>query len=181
MKKLILGLLLFGFFSSGHSQILLKETNIDYRRESMKLDPVTNRLILKVYEKSVGEFEKDPLTFMRNNLDVQRILEENKDGDFASFKVIFRTTKGNLVADFDKSGNLESSSQRFRNVRLPERARLQIIEKYRDAAILGNTYVATTKGWDFNKEYFKVKIKDGNRTRRVQVNVDKDLLSLSGL
>lgn len=177
MKKIILCLLLFGFFSSGHSQILLKETKIENSPKSMKLHPVSDNLLIKIPEMSVGEFAKDPLAFMKSNFDVQRFIVENERRDFDTFFVNFKSKKGNLVAEFDRSGDLMTSAQRFKNVKLPDNERLQLLEKYRDAAIVGNKYVAISEGWDLKKEYYIVKIKDGNKTRRVKINKDRNVLT----
>lgn len=181
MKKVILCLLLFGFISSGHSQILLKEAKVNYRPESMKIDPNSNNLVIKIPEKVAGEFQKDPLLFMRTQFDIQKFIVDNEDLNYDSFLVNFKTRKGYLEANFDKRGDLVSSYQKFKNVRLPENARLQILAKYRDAAILSNKYIASTKGWEMKKESYIVKIKDGDKTRRVRVDKDRDILSLTGL
>lgn len=180
MKKVLLCLLLFGFISSGHSQILLKEAKVNYRPESMKIDPNSNNLVIKLPEKVAGEFQKDPLEYMRTQFDIQKFIVDNQDLDYDSFLVNFKSTKGYLRANFDRRGDLVSSFQKFKDVRLPESARLKIQEKYRDAAIVGNKYVASSKGWEISKESYIVKIKDGNKTRRVRVNKDRDVLSLAG-
>lgn len=181
MKNLILCLLLFGFISSGHTQILLKEANVDYRPESMKLDPNTNSLVLELPEEVSGEFHKDPLTFMKNKFDVQQFIADNEESGYHAYLVNFKSTKGFLVARINREGELLSSLQKFKDVRLPENARLQILSKYRDATIAGNTYFASTKGWDVHKAYFKIKIKEGNKTRRLRIDKDREMLSLTGL
>ncbi|WP_029036863.1 hypothetical protein [Salinimicrobium xinjiangense] len=181
MKKLVLCLLLFGFLSSGHSQILLDEAKVDYRKESMRLDPNTNSLEIEIPEKTVGEFQRDPLAFMKNSFDIQQFIADNEESGYHSYQVNFISNKGFLVARFNQSGELVSSFQKFKDVRLPENARLQILEKYRDAAILGNRYVASTKGWDIHKAYFKVKVRDAEGIQRLRINKDRELLSLTGL
>lgn len=179
MKKLILCLLLFGFISAGHSQILLKEAKVDYHPESMRIDAITNTLVVKLPEKFAGEFQNDPLTFMKNNFDVKKFIEDNREYD--EFWVDLKSRKGHLAAKFNKKGELVSSAQKFKDVRLPENARVKILEKYRDAAIVGNKYLCSTKGWDINKEFYVVKIKEGDKTRRVRINKERELLSLSSL
>lgn len=181
MKTLILCLLLLGSVSSGHSQILLKEAKVDYRPESMKLDPNSSTLLIKINEKVVGEFQNDPLQFMKTKFDIKKFVSDNKDLKYNEYQVNFQSRKGILAATFHKDGELISSVQRFKGVRLPEQARLQILEKHRGAAILGNTFYASTNGWDVNKAYYKVKIKDGNKTRRVRVDKDREQYSLAGL
>lgn len=181
MKNLILVLLLFGFIGTGHSQILLKETKLEYRPESMKLDPVSNSLVIGIPEKSYGEFEKDPLAFVKNQFDIQKVVKDNEKEDYDSYRVNFKTTKGHLLANFDEDGELISSFQKFKNVRLPEDARMQILQQYRDAVLIGNKHIAISKGWDVQKDFYRVKLKDGKKTRIVKVNKDRGAITYVGL
>lgn len=181
MKKLVFCLLLFGFITTGHSQILLKEAKVDYTPESMKLDPNSHSYVVVLPEKVAGEFQKDPLNFMKKNFDVSKFIADNKNMKYDTFLVNFKSRKGYLAATFKSSGDLITSRQMFTDVRLPENARLEIQEKYHNASIVGNKYVASTKGWDIDKAYYKVKIKDGDKTRRLRINKDRELLSLTGL
>jgi hypothetical protein len=180
MKKLVLCLLLFGFLSSGHSQILLKEAKVDSKLKSLKLDP-NQQLTLKIPEKSVGEFQEDPLSFMKNHFEIQKFIMDNQDLQYPLYIVTLKSKKGFLEARFTQSGELISSFQKFKNVRLPENARLQILEKYRDATIAGNRYLATSNGWDIDKAHFKVKIRSNGKIERLRIDKDRALLSLTGL
>lgn len=173
MKKLIICLLLFGFISSGHSQILLKEAKVDYRPESMKLDPNSNSLVIVLPEKVSGEFQNNPLAFMKQNFDIQKFISDNKSNKYDTYLINFKSRKGYLAATIRNSGDLVTTRQMFKNVRLPESARLKVLEKYRDAAIVGNKYVAATKGWDLHKAHYTVKIKDGDKIKRLRIDADR--------
>ena len=179
MKNLILWMLLFGFISTGHSQILLKEAKVDYIPESMTMDANTNKLVIKIAEDRAGEFQSNPLSFVKNKFDVQKLVRDNKRSLYNSYIVHFKSGKGNLLAKFDNDGTLISSYQNFKDIRLPEEARLQIVSKYRDAAIVSNKYVAYSKGWDLTKEMYKVKIKENGKTKRIKINKQDSSLSLA--
>jgi hypothetical protein len=181
MRKLIICLFLFGVISTGHSQILLKEAKVDYKVESMKIDPNTNSLVVEIKENYAGDFQKDPLDFMRRQFNIQKFIVDNEDSDYDSYLVNFKSNKGYLAAKFDGTGDLVSSFQKFKNIALPESARLTILEKHRDAAIVGNKYYASTKGWDLTKSHYIVKIKDGDKTRRVRVESNRGLYTLTSL
>ena len=179
MKNLILGLFLFGFIATGHSQILLEEAKIEYRPVSMQLDPDTNSLELIIPEKKVGEFQQDPLAFMKANFDAKKFALDNKDADLVNFEVYFKSRKGFLVALFDEQGELISTNQKFKDVVLPEDARLEILRTNKNAVIKGTKYVAYSKGWDLNKEFYRVKISDGNKIQRLRINRDNNRLSIA--
>lgn len=181
MKNLILCLLLVCFFSTGHSQILLKEAKVNYQPESMKIDQNSSSLVVTIPEKIAGQFQKDPLEFMKTQFDIQKLVTDNKKENYRSYLINFKSKKGYLAAKFNRKGDLVSSHQKFRNIKLPESARLQILEKHRDAAILGNKYYASTKGWNVHKSYYKVKINDGKKIRRVRIDKDRGQYTLVGI
>lgn len=180
MKKLIFGLFLFGFIAAGNSQILLEETRIEYQPVSMKLDPDSHQLTIELNEKVMGEFQQDPLAFMKAKFDARKFAEINKEAGYSAFEVHFKSRKGYLQALFNKSGDLISSNQKFKNVRLPEDVRLEILRLHKDAMVKDTKYTAYSKGWDINKEVYKVKINDGDRTRRIRINRDENRLSIAG-
>lgn len=181
MKKIILGLFLFGFISAGHSQILLKEAKIDSRPESMQRLPVSNRLLIKISGNAAGEFEKDPLTFMKNIFDVEKFIADNRDGEFDAYRVFLKSRKGKLAANFDQSGNLISSSQIVKDAILPQNARLQIPIEYQDAVIVKSGYYATTRGWKIQRAYYKLKLREGNKSKRLRINKDSEHFELTGV
>ncbi len=181
MKNLILCLLLMGFISIGHSQIVLKETKVEYVPYSMKVDPVTKEVNLKISESYYGEFQEDPLAFIEGNFSIDRFIRENEEHDFDSYQVTFRSNKGNVLANYDKEGEMVSTYQRFKNVNLPDDVKLQILQQYRHAQILKNSHVVTSKKWMIDKEFYKVKIQDGDKVRRLKLDRNTQGLSLVGL
>ncbi|MGB7784985.1 MAG: hypothetical protein WBL27_02690 [Salinimicrobium sp.] len=182
MKKLILFMLLLGFVSTGHSQIVLKEARVDYKPSSLKLDPYTNSLTLKIKEEKVGEFRQDPLMFVKNKFDMNSYVDANRSGNFRDYQVWFQTRKGYLMANYDKDGNLVSSSQKFKDVLLPQETRNEIIAQYGNVHIFSSKYFATSTGWNIDKEYYRVKIKDANnKTQKLRLQVPEKRLTLAGL
>ena len=169
MKKLMLCLFFLGFVIQGYSQIELKETKIVYKPVSMKIDPVTNSLTIKLSERKAGEFSQDPLGYLKNNFDVSRLVSENNDANYSNYEVTFKSSNGHLRASFDKEGNLTSSFQKFRNVRLPEEVRLEALRDFKDAQIVKNRYTAISKGWEIKDENYVLRIKDGVKMRKLKV------------
>ena len=180
MKKLIFSLLFLGFISTAQTQILLDVADLGDIPSSMKIDPATNALVIKM-EKSAGEFNKDPLTFVKSRFNSRQLVEDNKEGDFDSYVVKFKSSKGHLTANFDNKGDLVTSFQRFTNVAIPDEARLQILQKYRDCNFLKSTYAARSKGYEIKKEHYLVKIKDGDKMRKLRINKNAQGVRVAGL
>ena len=174
MKKLVLCLLLMGFMAQGHSQIQLKEAKVVYTPESMKLDPATNRLTLDLSEAVVNDFSQDPLDYVRRNFDIASIVAQNKDAGFSFYEVNFKSKKGHLLARFDKDGELTSTFQKFKDVDLPDEVKLEVLRSFKDGEIVGNHYSARSKGWQLKNENYVVKVRNGEKLRRIKVKKHSD-------
>jgi hypothetical protein len=174
-------LFLFGFIAAGNSQILLEETMIKYQPVSLALDQESHQLSIKLPEKLSGEFQQNPLAFMKTRFNVQKFLKDNEQADYDAFEVFFKSRKGFLRASFNKAGDLISSNQKFKNIPLPQDVRLEVFRLHRDAMVEGTKYIAFSKGWDITKEIYRIKIRDGDKTHRVRINRNNDQLSIAGL
>lgn len=181
MKTLIICLLLVGMIHTGHSQIVLTEARVEYTPYSMKADPVTNMVTLDIKENHVGEFQEDPLAFIRDRFYIHQFIKENEDRNFIFYEVNFKTKKGNVLARYDEDGEMVSTTQRFKNVTLPDDVKLEILRNYKHSRILKNKHIVTSKNWLVDKEYFKVKIQDGDQVRRMRIERQGQELVLAGL
>ena len=181
MKKLITGLFLLACVAAGHSQIVLDEARITSDPTSLKVDPVTGMLVLTIPESHFGEFEEDPLNFVRTRLDIKKFLADNEKEDFAYIEVIFKTNKGRLIAEYDDAGELLSTYMKLKNVPLPDQVRMVILEKHHDARFLSSNHVVTTRGWDVKKDIYRVKIYDGTKNRNLKVNKKAIGYAVTGL
>ena len=180
MKTLIICLLLVGFIGTGHSQIVLKETRLEYSPVSMKVDPITNSVTLKITEARVGEFQKDPLAFIQDKFDIQSFIAENQEYEFDGYDVYFKSNKGVVTARYDKEGEMISTYQRFKNVALPDDVKLEILRNYRNSQVLKNHHIVTSRNWMIDKEFYRVKIHDGDKVRRLKIDRNATGLSLAG-
>ena len=181
MKNLILCLLLCGFFAVGHSQIVLKESHVEYFPGSLEVGVSTNSVSFNISETYVGEFEEDPLSFIQDYFNVHQLIHDNKGYDFDSYQVTFQSEKGKVLANYNDEGELVSSFQRFKNVNLPDDVRLEILRRHKNSKVVKNKYILTTKDLAINKEYYIVKILDNNRSRRVRIDRNAQGLSLANL
>jgi hypothetical protein len=86
-----------------------------------------------------------------------------------------------LSAKFDKKGELVSSFQKFKNKRLPIDVMVEIARSYNGSTVNESNSFANSKGWAITKEYYKIKIEDGNKIRKVRINRENDRLSIAGL
>lgn len=181
MKNLLLCLFLFAGIAIGHSQIVLKESNVEYIPGTMEVDAVTNSVSLTIPEAYVNEFKEDPLSFIQDNFNINQLIRDNEQFDFDSYQVFFQSKDGNVLANFDEKGDLVSSFHRFKDVILPDDVRLEILRSYKNSKVLKNKHIVTTKDLAITKEYYIVKVLEGDRTRRLKIDRNAQGLSLAGL
>lgn len=177
MKNLMLGIFLLGFVVSGYAQkvIRLDDVNLKANSEALKLDD-NSSIIINVPEAYKGEFYENTLGFARNKFDIKEFVLVNEDQNFDSYDVTFKTTKGDLNVGYDKIGEMTSAQQSFKDVAMPHPLMMKLLRANEGYRIVGTRHIGISKGnWTFDKEYYKVKLKNGKKSKTVKINVDKSL------
>jgi len=160
---------------------LLEETNVTFQPYVTNVDSYfDNSFSVMVDENYAGEFSKNPIEFMKENFDIQSFisfLDENNTGlqktDHKYYRVIFSTNKGDLVAKFSKDGELEETSQNFKNILVPSDIRRELYRSYKGWNMVKNTYTASGEGDQIDEELYRIKLKNGNRSQIVKIVPDR--------
>lgn len=117
-----------------------------------------------------ADFTKDPLAFVKQNFDIHSFIATVKDRNYDSYLVSFSTSKGTLQANYSKEGELERTSQKFTNVFLPEAVRNELFRQTKGWSMVKNTYTASGNGDLKEKESYRIKVKNGNKSKIVKIN-----------
>lgn len=133
MKKTLIYLIFLGLVSAGHSQemIYMDPVKVEGVAFSMQLDPANNSINFTIPEKQAGEFHSNPLKFAETNFNIQQLIKDN-DSKYDSYQVRFKSSKGHLLVQYDKKGEIVSTFQRFKNMNLPYETSHSIYRDYRD-------------------------------------------------
>ena len=107
---------------------------------------------------------------MRSNLDITAMLKELAKENFVSYQVTFRSSKGYLAAEFDKNGELQRTSQKFKNIALPSALRSELYSSNKGWTMVSNKYVASGKGEFLDKEIYKIRLENANQKRTVKLD-----------
>lgn len=97
----------------------LKEAKVGFAPLSSEVIRDGNNFSFNVKETYTGEFEANPIAFMTAYFDIHNFINEVQKEEYDGYQVTFRSKKGHLKADFDEKGNLEKTSERFKNIVLP--------------------------------------------------------------
>lgn len=160
MKKLLFGLLVFGFATQFlfSQKIELSENHLDVNCEY--LDAIESIEVAK----SVKLLEKEVTLF--NLKDAEFYSDE-----FENYKVSFKCLKGNISATFDKDGKILTAVERFQNVRLPSSVYKSIIRKFPSWKIAeGNYKVSYNAKNGFAKKIYKIKLENETKERIVKLD-----------
>ncbi|MDT0646283.1 hypothetical protein RM545_06240 [Zunongwangia sp. F260] len=172
MKASIFSLVLLMWVVPANSQetVELSETTVSYAPYSSNLTNSGNVYSFSINEIYSGEFESNPLTFMKKNFDINRFILELKDKNLDACQVSFVSGKGMLKVDFNKEGKMVKMYQRFRNIKLPNDLSHEIYRDYKGWNIVKNIHVARGRDGRIDKEFYRLKLENGNKTKNVRID-----------
>ncbi|HET7360727.1 MAG TPA: hypothetical protein VFI78_02220 [Salinimicrobium sp.] len=175
MKKLMVFLFFLGLISTGQAQEAIEMNPVNVKSSSflMELDEATHSLKFTIPEKQTGAFHANPLKFAESNFDIQQLINDN-DAKYDSYQAIFKSSKGKLIVNYDKNGEIKSTFQNFKNVPLPYETGLSIYRDYRDYDIVRNKYVAASRNGKIQREFYKIKLQNGKKSKSLKLKVDRD-------
>ena len=125
-------------------------------------------IAISLKEQHEGEFSKDPVTFMVNNVDASKILEELQGEGALGFMVIFKTRKGQLIGNYDALGRMQSYSMNFKNIALPSDIVWKLYDEHRGWQMVENTRIVKRGNTPKSKETYKVVMKNGKSKKNLK-------------
>lgn len=170
MKTVIFYLVLM-VLGTGHAQEIteLKEAKVGFAPLSSEVKRDGNSFSFYVKESAVGEFEKDPLTFMESNFNIENLIKAVAHENFKNFNVQFKSSKGFLKANFNQDGDLVKSISKFENIILPENLMHDLYRDHKGWEMTKNVHVTISKNGMVQKDYFKVKLENGKETKKINL------------
>ena len=148
MKKLIIGLFLFGLTTQIFAQITkLPEVTIK----------AVNYKYLSAVDQNVEEINVLNLAEVvaKYNLKFTDLYND----EFDSYSVTFYIPDGHIVAAYDDNGKLLRTIEKFKNVRLPMSIREKVMEKFPNWVIANDVYTVKYESKDgVAKKQYKMKL-----------------------
>lgn len=171
MKTLVIFLVLAmaAVMSNAQGLIELKEARVEFNPLDNQVSQVGNRFSYTVKEKYSGEFQKDPLAFVKQHFDVNQFIEEVSDKGYSSYEVSFKTNKGDLLAKYNSNGELLNTFQKFENVAMPNAVYHQIYRENLGWSMVKNQHIKKEKDGVINQNFYKVTMKKGNKKRNLKL------------
>ncbi len=172
MKKVILILFVLCGFASMQAQevIQLDEARLNFNPDAVIVDSDLNSFRFIVKENYTGEFSQNPIEFMKQNFNFKGFLSAIVNADeFNEFTVTFTSRKGYLEAVYTNEGDLKGTRQKFVDKALPSIVRNQLYLENKGWTMVSNKYIASGNSDRVNNEVYKIKLENGNKSRRVKI------------
>ena len=176
MKTLFICLALFvgSTIAKGQEVIELKEAKIGFSPVASELQQDGNTFTFAVKELQRGDFEKDPIAFMNENVDMEKFIELVKDKKYAQYQLRLSSSKGTLQAEFDRNGRLSSTTERFENTAIPIPLMAQLLRDHHGWKMVENVHITKGEKGRVAKEFYKIKLKNGKQSKKIKIYVDSD-------
>lgn len=178
MKRVILLFIVLCGIATMKAQevIQLDEARIDFVLDEINISDV-NAIKLVVKEAFTGEFHENPIKFVRDKFDFNAFLDAvvNRD-EFDEYLVTFNTRKGFLEALYSNDGDLVTTYQSFQDIVLPRALRIDLYNQHKGWTMTGNKYIASGKGYELNREVYKIKLENGNKKKTVKITPNSTLI-----
>lgn len=173
MKTLIFSFVLVLCAGFSQAQIIeLEEARLSFSPVSLNDE---NSYSVEVLENYVGEFEKDPLAFMKNNFDIKEFIANVQSENYESYLVSFRSRKGELRAEFDKVGTLLNTNLKFKNILLPRDIRNQLYVEHKGWTMVKNVHIASSLKGVVNKDLYRITMVNGKQKKNLKIDSRKDI------
>lgn len=176
MKKVVICLSFMAFVSMAQAQDVVDLKSVEVEAPTtMKLDPSTDKITVAVRENQLEEFSSNPLSFAVNNFNIQQLIKDN-EAKYDEYIVTFRTKNGKLVINYDEVGEIMTTHQNFKNVRVPYGIARSIYKdkNHEGWAFIRNRYVSFSKNGVVKKEFYKLVLQKDNDRKTIKLNLDKN-------
>ncbi|MCJ7758278.1 MAG: hypothetical protein MUP24_09025 [Gillisia sp.] len=170
MKTLIVFLLVMCGIGIGKAQVIqLEESKVEFAPYTIIATSGLDNYEVVIDENYIGEFSSNALKFVKENFDVNKLIQDINEPGYDSYLVSFRSSKGFLEATYNKDGEMKNSHQMFKDVLLPLEIRREVYTNYKGWTMVKNKYVASGNGDKLNKEIYRINLKKDNKRQNIKI------------
>ncbi|MBJ2175688.1 hypothetical protein JBL43_15655 [Aureibaculum sp. A20] len=173
MKKIVLTLFLMGSVMQSYAQDVLFE-----KKMKMESIPVT---IIESIDNDFGDFEMIesyaiPIEIIEEDVFVNRNIET--DEDYETYQITLKGNKGEIVATYNKDGELLNTVEEFKNIKPSPEVRNAMGKAFPDWFIKKDYYKLTHFSGKEQKERYKFIIEKGKQKKVVYMDEKGEILNV---
>ncbi|MBT8274092.1 MAG: nicotinate-nucleotide adenylyltransferase [Bacteroidia bacterium] len=159
MKKLILGLLFFGFATHMFAQVItLSEVRIAVNYKYLDaVDNMEAAIPVQMLEDKVGLY------------DITK--SELYSDEYDTYTISFYIPDGKIVAVFDQNGEILRTVEKFKDVKLPDDVVKAVVKRFPNWSIVSDVYrVNYHHKKEIARKQYKITLKNGDEIIKVKVD-----------
>ncbi len=169
MKKLLLGLFVFGLTTQVYSQITKTEklsdvtvyaTNYKYLNDIASEEPAD--INVELLQRKVAAFNIQDSEFYQDDYDL--------------YEVNFFIPEGKILAAYDKDGKLLRTAERFKDVNLPKSVKESVFERFPGWTITRDVYLVNYHDTKGATKKYKLKLVNGDKVMRIKTDEQGNFL-----
>jgi hypothetical protein len=171
MKKLVIGLFVLGLSSLGFSQ----NNNGEVKEVTLK-DVVLTNVNFSYLEKVQDKDISDHVILLQNEaagFDVSGNSEF--DGRNEPFKIIYRGSKGYIIAIYDNIGKIIKTREQYKDIKLPVYIMKSVLNQYPKSGLLKVIYTVSYNNQKEIKKTYKIQIISDHKKRNLKINTGDNL------
>lgn len=162
--RLVLILFIIGFSVDSNAQIVLPEVKIEAVNYKYLNSVEANAVALPV-----KRLQREVAAFDLKNSD---FYEDEYDSYFISFYI----PEGEILAAYDKDGNLLRTAEKYKNVRLPKEVASTVAQKYPGWGIAKDVYLVSYYENKGVTKVYKLILEKGTKRMRIKTNEFGDII-----
>ncbi|GGD46367.1 hypothetical protein [Muriicola marianensis] len=158
MKQILFSALLLGLSGTGLAQDAKPQVQ-EISLAAVTVSPILNHSYRNMAIKGINSEAVVDLEEIaaRYNVNESSVYDKSMD----AYEIIFKNSKGSILATYDKTGKILTTVERYKDISLPSGVR--------------NTVHSQYPGWELTDNNYLVRFKDGRDIRRVfTVTIVKD-------
>jgi len=190
MKNLVIGLLVIGLTSLGYSQnskIELAELerednnsialNRGTTATSINKDVAATSLNVSYLNEVKEETMSKHIKSLEDRVSKWDVMESpGFDGRSQSFKVIFKATKGSIIATYDNNGKVLTTLERFKDIKLPRPVIISVLKKYPNWTFWKNSYFVSYHSDKGAQKVYRVQVRKDNMKKSLKIDSDGNII-----
>ena len=165
MKKLILGLLFFGFAAHMFAQVItLSEVRIAVNYKYLDaVDNMEAAIPVQLLEDKVGLY------------DIKK--SELYSDEYDTYTISFYIPDGKIVAVFDQNGDILRTIEKFKDVKLPEDVLTAVAKRFPNWSVVSDVYrVNYHAGTNVARKMYKITLTNGDEKIKVKTDADGNFM-----
>ena len=171
MKKLVIGLFVIGITSLGFSQNKhgkIKEEKLN----DVVISNVNFNYLEKVQDSTTADFVKI-LETEASNYNVLK--SKTFDGRNDDFEIIFRGTKGLIIATYDNNGKILKTSESYKDFKISNCLRNSVLKQFPNSSFLKVAYTVNYNNQNHVEKNYNIKIRQDNKVKNVKISFDNNV------